>query len=118
MGAGLSARLGRAQATPTKAEPASQERERGIPQGREKQERKEVRMGSECGTQMDNRDSREDPLSLPVCQGAESWFALCSAPTVISSTDPTCYCAHLLCCCVTLGWPLNLSGHPSAQESQ
>lgn len=61
----------------------------------------------------------EGPWSLlPRVGLAENWFACCIGPTAISSAAPTPYRDGLLHCGMTSGWPLDLSGHSSAQEGQ
>lgn len=63
-------------------------KEKGIPQGREKQEGKLARRGGKCGTQMENREKREGPLSLLACQAAESWYVLCLNPQSLHLSPP------------------------------
>lgn len=66
---------------------------------------------------MDSTESRRPVVPASLLR-AENWFAFCTGPTAISPSAPTSYWDGLLRCCVTSGWPLNLSGHSSAQEGQ
>jgi len=77
--------------------------------GEERQERKEVRLGSEGGTQVDRESRADSPCLLRV----EGWLVLSSGPAATSSSAHTSYWARVCHCCVTSGQPLTLSGHPS-----
>lgn len=77
--------------------------------GEERQERKEVRLGSEGKTQV-GRESRADG---PCCRGSRAGSVLCSGPAATSSSAHTSYWARLSHCCATSGQPLTLSGHSS-----
>lgn len=59
--------------------------------GEERQERKEVRLGSEGGTGVD-REGRADGPCLP---RVKSWLALCPGPAATSSSAHTSCRAHL-----------------------